>query len=407
MSAFMKNQDGGSDDGSNFGIDLLMNPRKVGQQRPGDNISIHSMDMGDRNSAGSSPRFINIGKDDDTSDGDIEIVSNRSEEVRPNVFGGNNVQSPNIRKTFSEVSEDSDEGWQPQAPQYSGEDILNMKRELLYQFSRLEKRGMHVPKKFTLSSSLEEMKLEYERLKRDREVEASIRFQRRMLMATVTGIEFMNTRFDPFDIKLDGWSENTQENINDYDDVFEELYDKYKGKAKIAPELKLMFMVGGSAVWFHISNSMFKSHLPGLDQVFKQNPDLRRQFAQATMSTMAQQQAPPTSGGGGGGGGGLGAFSGLMGMFGFGGGGGGGTTQATSQPMNINDDRPHLRGPGNVDDLLKELNEERYNENNNERLEMFSNASESEITDLGDDVSISGMLINKKKSGSKRRTLDI
>jgi hypothetical protein len=30
--------------------------------------------------------------------------------------------------------------------------------------------------------------------------------------------------------KLDGWSDSVYENIDDYDDTFEELYDKY-GKA--------------------------------------------------------------------------------------------------------------------------------------------------------------------------------
>jgi hypothetical protein len=404
MSSFIRNQDGGSDDGSNFGIDLLINQRKMGTKKAGDNISMKSMNFEDRNSRGSSPRVINIGKDDDDDDdevSDIEVVSNKSEDAgRGGMFGG--PSSPNVRKTFSEVSDESDSGWQPKAPQYSGEDILNMKRELLYQFTRLEKRGVHVPKKFTLSSSLDEMKMEYDRLKRDREVDTSVRFQRRMLMACVTGVEFLNTRFDPFDVKLDGWSESTQENINDYDDIFEELYDKYKGKAKIAPELRLLFMVGGSAVWFHISNSMFKSHLPGLDQVFKQNPDLRRQFAEATMSTMQQQAPPPSAGGGG-----VGAFSGLMGLFG--GFGGGGTTQAASQPMPVGQqgmDRPHMKGPSNVDDLLNELKGDNFNQN--ERLEMFSNASESEITDIGDDASISGMLMSKKKNGNpKRRTLDI
>ena len=43
-----------------------------------------------------------------------------------------------------------------------------------------------------------------------------------MLIAFVTAIEFLNNRFDPFDVKLDGWSESVHEGINDYDDIFEE-----------------------------------------------------------------------------------------------------------------------------------------------------------------------------------------
>jgi hypothetical protein len=160
----------------------------------------------------------------------------------------------------------------------SEEDVILMKKELLYQFERLEKKGMKLPKKFTLASNLEEMRMEYDRLKRDKEVDASIKFQRRIIMATVSGVEWMNGKWDPLGAKLDGWSDSIYENINDYDDIFEELHEKYKGKAKIAPELKLMMMLGGSAFMHHMTHSMFKSQLPGLDEILRQNPDLAKNF---------------------------------------------------------------------------------------------------------------------------------
>ena len=40
-----------------------------------------------------------------------------------------------------------------------------------------------------------------------------------MLMACITGVEFLNGKFDPFNIKLDGWSESMNEGINDYDEL--------------------------------------------------------------------------------------------------------------------------------------------------------------------------------------------
>jgi hypothetical protein len=48
------------------------------------------------------------------------------------------------------------------------------------------------------------------------------------------------------------------ENQEDYDGVFEELFQKYQSKVSVAPEIKLMFMIGGSAMMFHLSKSMFK-----------------------------------------------------------------------------------------------------------------------------------------------------
>ena len=69
------------------------------------------------------------------------------------------------------------------------------------------------------------MKQEFERLKNQRDMDQSVKFQRKMLIAFVTAIEFLNNKFDPFDVKLDGWSENVHEGIHDYDDIFEEVYN--------------------------------------------------------------------------------------------------------------------------------------------------------------------------------------
>jgi hypothetical protein len=110
-----------------------------------------------------------------------------------------------------------------------------------------------------------------------------------MLMAAITGIEFLNNRFDPFDIKLDGWSEQLNENITDYDEIFSELHEKYKTKAKMAPELKLMFQLAGSGIMVHMTNTMFKSAVPGMDDILRQNPELAKQFTQAAVNTMGAQ----------------------------------------------------------------------------------------------------------------------
>ena len=102
-----------------------------------------------------------------------------------------------------------------------------------------------------MDSPLDEMKGEYETLKAEKEQQNSVKFQGKMLMAFVSGLEFLNNRFDPFDLKLDGWAESVNENLEEYDDVFGELHQKYGSKAKMAPELKLLFMLGGSAVMSH------------------------------------------------------------------------------------------------------------------------------------------------------------
>ena len=93
-------------------------------------------------------------------------------------------------------------------------------------------------------------------------------------MAFVTALEFLNNRFDPFDLKLDGWSENVHESVNEYDDIFEELHEKYKSTGKVAPEIKLLLTLGGSAFMFHLTNNIFKSAMPSFENAVGNNPDI-------------------------------------------------------------------------------------------------------------------------------------
>ncbi len=402
MLGFAKKED-------DLGLDLLINTKKV---------------------AG-SPRGSPLGSEDDDESLDVKspvITIHKKNSDAESLDEGDSESEIRVINASDASSESSD--WRGSAPPggpaaapfglkpspmaatpvMSAEDILNTKREMLYQFNRLEKKGVALPRKFSLSSSLEEMKAEYERLKRDMEVDASVRFQRRMLMACVSGVEFLNHKFDPFSVHLDGWSETVQENINDYDDVFEELWDKYHTKVKMAPELRLMFMLGGSAVWFHISHSMFKT-MPGVDQVFRQNPELKRQFMDATMKTMQQDAAGGGGGGGGAGGGaggagGGGLFGGLGNLMGglFGGGGGKGPAPAPAGGgFAEGAERPNMRGPTDVDDLLNELQQERFNRTDD--FEVFSNASG--LTGITDDPLTSILMEKPDKKGKRRRTLDL
>ena len=176
----------------------------------------------------------------------------------------------------------------PNEPQMSKEELLREKFKFLRKLEALEAKGVNLTKKYTMESPLAEMQGEYEMIMEEKTKQNSVKFQGNMLMACINGIEFLNNRFDPFDIKLDGWSEQINENLTDYDEIFGELYEKYKSKASMAPELKLLFQLGGSAMMIHMTNTMFKSAMPGMDDILRQNPDLMRQFQTAAVNTMGQ-----------------------------------------------------------------------------------------------------------------------
>ena len=249
------------------------------------------------------------------------------------------------------------------------EEIQAEKQELLRLLDRLEAKGVKLSKRFTLDSSLDEMQAEYKRITERRAVEQSVKFQRKMLIAFVTAIEFLNNKFDPADLKLDGWSESVHENVHDYDDVFEELHEKYKEKASMAPELKLMLMLGGSGFMFHLTNTMFKTSLPGMGEVFKQNPDLMNQFAKATVNTMGQSEP---------------GFANFMGDV-------MGARQESSArappaATQANNSRREMKGPPNLDDILNDISGARQTTNPID-IELQSNFSESD-TDISRNINV-------------------
>ena len=173
-------------------------------------------------------------------------------------------------------------------PRMDPEQEKKEKIDHLNKLQRLEQKGFAVSKRFTMDNTLDEMKQEYLRLVDSRNLEASLRFQRQALMSVVTGVQYLNGRFDPFDLKLDGWSESVHENVEDFDEIFEELYDKYKERGKMPPEARLVMALAGSGFMCHVSNTFLRSRMPSMDDILKQNPDLARQFA-----TAAAQQAGP------------------------------------------------------------------------------------------------------------------
>jgi hypothetical protein len=167
------------------------------------------------------------------------------------------------------------------APAYlTPEEESTKKMEGLTMLERMDRKGIG-GNKMTVANSLDEVNAELARRKDSKGLETSMRFQRSMLTTVTSGMEFLNSRYDPLGVNLDGWSEQINENIEDYDEIFEELYDKYKDKSKVAPEVRLILSLGLSAAMCHVTNTMFKSRMPGMDDILRKNPELARQMAKA------------------------------------------------------------------------------------------------------------------------------
>jgi hypothetical protein len=166
------------------------------------------------------------------------------------------------------------------------EEERKKKRDLLTKLNRLSERGYEVSKHFSLDNSLEEMEEEYERLCDAKRFTSSLEWQRGALVTLVNGLEMMNEKYDPFDVKLKGWSESVSESIESYDDIFEELYDKYKGRGGMPPEVRLAFKLATSGFMIHASNSIFNKKKQDIEESLRRDPVFMQRVAQAAMGNM-------------------------------------------------------------------------------------------------------------------------
>lgn len=287
---------------------------------------------------------------------------NSDEDDYTSVDSSINRKNKYLKKTTDEVSEytneytdeDEEDEDEPEK-QKTYEEIQQEKQQLLFNLERLQKQGYPPSKKYSMASSYEDMKYEHDRLKKQRDVEKSIRMSRKFLMAFVSGVEFLNSKFDYFDIKLEGWSENVMENVSDYDEVFEELHDKYSDSVKMAPELKLIAMVAGSGAMFHITNSIFKSATPKLSDILKNNPDIMKNISEAAMNNMKNNVSQQ-----------FGSNDPL------------GNMMKSGMDMKMNqqnkNSQPKMNGPVGIDDLLNELNDNSSVASSDESIHMKTSA---------------------------------
>jgi hypothetical protein len=270
---------------------------------------------------------------------------------------------------FKEINTSNIEDINIKSSKLNEKDLLREKFEILRKLDSLESKGATLSKKYDMDCELDEMKGEYEFLINEKERQNAVKFQGKVLTTMITGLEFLNSKFDPFDIKLDGWSEQLTENVDDFDEIFAELHDKYKSKAKMAPELKLLFQLASSGIMIHMTNTMFKSALPGMDDIMRQNPDLMNQFTKAAMGSM-EQSSP--------------GLSNFMNDFGNQSGPPppSGQNRKVSESYNTQQNqemRGEMKGPatGNIDSLLANMN------NKNIVVDNESTISVDEINSLG------------------------
>jgi len=158
-------------------------------------------------------------------------------------------------------------------------------------------------KRFTLDSSLDEMKVELDFIKREKAMDQTIKQFCEWYITGMSALEWSSKNVSimkAFGLQLDGLSESAQMNVADMEDDFEELYELYGEKLKMHPLVRIPIRTCMMVYMVHLTNQMAqKAPVPNIQEILKTNPDIARQLATAAMQQQSQgmrsqpQQAPP------------------------------------------------------------------------------------------------------------------
>lgn len=292
---------------SNFGggIELLMNNSKrstASSTHQSSNISLGDLDS-------LESELNNLSSSSSTSHGETKVLSglssffgfNKSEETPVAAANETSNAKSNLGQATKETNSGTTKSWDgfmkfndipenvPVQSKMSDRDKLRKKKLMLKRIEEWRAKGLvSSSTMFNNDTPYEEIEDEYETALEDKKKGESKKLYGWWFMTFVNTVEYANASFNPFDVNLDGWGEQVNDDIDSYDEIFGELYDKYKG-GKLSPEIALLMRLGFSAAVVNFTNKALSSATPGFNDVIRQSPDLMKMFTNATVSSMAQQ----------------------------------------------------------------------------------------------------------------------
>jgi hypothetical protein len=215
------------------------------------------------------------------------------------------LESVGPQKTWDGMENFNAEPFLDRAParRVSDEHLQRKKYEILRKFERLSKMGVPLRKRFTMESPLEEMEMELEFIRKEKDMDRTIQQFSEWFVTGMGGLEWSSKHVPlvkAFGLQLDGLSETAQMKVGDLEEDFEELYELYGDKLKMHPLIRLPIRTCMMVYMVHMTNQLVqKAPIPNIDQVLKSNPDIARQLATAAMQQQTQSMkhtpAPPTT----------------------------------------------------------------------------------------------------------------
>lgn len=293
---------GGPPASSNFGMEFLMNDKKRS------NSMSTSVDLGDMdnlerelNDLSSKTAGMAAPVTTDTksvgglgnsfgnffsSFGSKPAATASSEIPSDSKLGSATVESMGNTKTWDGFGKMSDVPIEK--PKMTDREMRRKKRAMIKKLEEwYDKKYVKHTSHFTMDSPYEDIEDEYESVVEEKRKKDSVKLQGWWFTTIVNSLEYANAMFDPFGLNLDGWGEQISEDLDSYEEIFNELHDKYKG-GKLSPEISLLLRVAFSASMVNITNKALSTATPGFNDVIRQSPELMKMFTNATAQSMKQ-----------------------------------------------------------------------------------------------------------------------
>ena len=273
------------------GIELLMNDKKISSNES-TTINLDDLDTLEQDMNNLSDNVSSTGMSSDVFTLKDPVDNITMDEHTDSNLGNATRESIGNTQTwdgFSKLNEVPVNEFKSQSSKLSEREKRRKKRAMLKKLNDWYEKGQTSGQsQFDMESPFDEVEDEYETVMEDKRKKDSIKLQGWWFMTFINSLEYANTAFNPFDLNLDGWGEQVNEDIDSYEEIFSELHDKYKG-GKLAPEISLLLRVGFSAAVLNFSNKALSSATPAFNDVIKQSPELMKMFTDATVNSMSQQ----------------------------------------------------------------------------------------------------------------------
>ena len=180
---------------------------------------------------------------DDINDINDDVEENKDQQSDPSEINPNDFKEILDNGEFDNLS--------PQQQRIIKYDLLMKLADLV------KTNGIQITTDYNMNSNYYDIKREYDYHVRVRGKKRAISTMYSGIICAAKGLEFLNNKFDPFGLNINGFTLNLESSREELLDVLMELYDKYlstQGK-EISPEMQLVFIFIKALVMTMVTNT--------------------------------------------------------------------------------------------------------------------------------------------------------